>query len=181
MGARIRILLVPQTQLVCQLLAVVLQGEADMEVAGCATSVDEVLVRAHRSEVILVDARRASSEALAVVRAVTSRQLSIRVLALGLAEMEGQIMQYIQAGASGYLLGDDSIDDLLERIRDAHSDQVLVSSGQALYNGERARPPGERDSALGPATRSEEEGQSGYKARISDESKSIQKGDRQRC
>jgi DNA-binding NarL/FixJ family response regulator len=133
MGARIRILLASQVRLVCQLLAAVLQSEADMEVAGCATSVDEVLVRVKKADVVLVHARLGSGEALAIVRAVTSHQLPVKVLTLDLAEPEGQILECIQAGTSGYVLGDDSIDDLLERIRNAYSDQVRVSPSQAIY------------------------------------------------
>ena len=39
--------------------------------------------------------------------------------------------QYVEAGAAGYVLKDDSVDDLVERVRGAHAGQVRVSPGIA--------------------------------------------------
>jgi two-component system, NarL family, nitrate/nitrite response regulator NarL len=46
---------------------------------------------------------------------------------IGLAEAQEQVLQYVQAGAAGYVLQDESLEDLLERVRDAHAGRVRVS------------------------------------------------------
>jgi DNA-binding NarL/FixJ family response regulator len=127
MGANISILLVNQIRLLGNVLAALLEDEPDMEVIGCATSVSQALDLAPRSDVILVNTRMPDGAALELIRAVADAELPARVLALGLAESKEQILHYVEAGAAGYVLKDDSVDDLLQRIRGAHSGQVRVS------------------------------------------------------
>jgi DNA-binding NarL/FixJ family response regulator len=123
----IQVLLVNQIRLLCNVLAAVLEDEPDMEVVGCATSVGEALELAPHSDVILVNTRMADGAAFRLIRAVADAELSTKVLALGLAESKEQVLQYVEAGAAGYVLRDDSVDDMLERIRGAYAGQVRVS------------------------------------------------------
>jgi DNA-binding NarL/FixJ family response regulator len=127
MAAMIRVLLVNQIRLLGHVLAAVLEDESDMEVVGCATSVGEALDLAPKSDVILVNTRMSDGTALELIRAVTDAELPAKVLALGLAESKEQILHYVEAGAAGYVLKDDSVDDLLSRIRGAYTGQVRVS------------------------------------------------------
>jgi DNA-binding NarL/FixJ family response regulator len=127
MGAKISILLVNQIRLLGNVLAAVLEDEPDMEVIGCATSVSQALDLAPKSDVILVNTRMSNGMALEFFQAVSDAELPAKVLALGLAESKEQILQYVEAGAAGYVLKDDSVDDLLQRIRGAHTGQVRVS------------------------------------------------------
>ena len=127
MGAMIRVLLVNQIRLLCNVLAAVLEDEPDMEVVGCATSVTEALDLAPRSDVILVNTRMANGTAIKLIQAVADAELQAKVLALGLAESKEQIFPYVEAGAAGYVLKDDSVDDLLERIRGAYAGHIRVS------------------------------------------------------
>lgn len=127
MGANISILLVNQIRLLGNVLAAVLEDEPDMEVIGCATSVSQALDLAPKSDVILVNTRMSNGMALEFFQAVSDAELPAKVLALGLSESKEQILQYVEAGAAGYVLKDDSVDDLLQRIRGAHTGQVRVS------------------------------------------------------
>jgi DNA-binding NarL/FixJ family response regulator len=127
MGAKISILLVNQIRLLGNVLAAVLEDEPDMEVIGCATSVSQALDLAPKSDVILVNTRMSNGMALEFFQAVSDAELPAKVLALGLSESKEQILQYVEAGAAGYVLKDDSVDDLLQRIRGAHTGQVRVS------------------------------------------------------
>ncbi len=123
----IRVLLVNEIRLLCNVIAAVLEDEPDMEVVGCATSVDQALELTSRSDVILVNSRMSDGATLKLIRAVTEAELPTKVLALGLAESKEQILPYVEAGAAGYVLKDDSVDDLLERIRGAHAGRAPVS------------------------------------------------------
>lgn len=123
----IRVLLVNQIRLLCNVLAAVLEDESDMEVVGCATSVGQALDLAPKSDVILVNTRMPGGAALKLIRDIADAELPAKVLALGLAESKEQILQYVEAGAAGYVLKDDSVDDLLERIRAAHAGRAPVS------------------------------------------------------
>jgi DNA-binding NarL/FixJ family response regulator len=123
----IRVLLVNQIRLLCNVIAAVLEDEPDMEVVGCATSVGEAMDLAPKSDVILVNTQMSDGAALALIRAVADADSPAKVLALGLAESKEKILQYVEAGAAGYVLKDDSVEDLVERIRGANAGRVRVS------------------------------------------------------
>jgi DNA-binding NarL/FixJ family response regulator len=123
----IRVLLVNQIRLLCNVIAAVLEDEPDMEVVGCATSMGEALDLAPKSDVLLVNTQMSEGAALKLIQAVTDADLPTKVLALGLAESKQQILQYVEAGAAGYVLKDDSVEDLVERVRGAHMERVRVS------------------------------------------------------
>lgn len=123
----IRVLLVNQIRLLSNVMAAVLEEEPDMEVVGYATSLDEALKQAPSSDVILVNTRMSDGAALDLIRAVADAELPAKILALGLSESKEQILRYVEAGAAGYVLKDDSVDDLVKRIRGANAGQVRVS------------------------------------------------------
>jgi DNA-binding NarL/FixJ family response regulator len=123
----VRVLLVNQIRLLGHLIAAALEDAPDIEVVGCATSVREALVLAPEADVVLVDVRMPDDAALRLIRCLAATGLSTKVLALGLAESNEQILHYVQAGAVGYVLKDDSVHDMLSRIRDAYTGTVRVS------------------------------------------------------
>jgi two-component system nitrate/nitrite response regulator NarL len=123
----IRVLLVNQILLISNVMAAVLQDEPDMEVVGCVSSIDEALALASKADVALVGTGLAGNMALKVTRAITEANLPVKVLVVGLAESEKEILRYVQAGAAGYVLRDDSVEDLVERIRSAYEEKALFS------------------------------------------------------
>lgn len=123
----IRLLLVDEIQLTCNILAAVLGAEPDIEVVACATGADAALARAAECDVVLVNTDVGSSSSLDLLRSIRDVASAAKVLMLGLTESEEQVLPYIQAGAFGYVLADESVEDLLTRIRTAHQDKALVS------------------------------------------------------
>lgn len=125
--AVIRILLVHEIRLMCSVVAAVLADEPDIEVIGHATTFDEALVRAPQSDVVLISTRLPDQGALKLTESIARDYPETRVLVLGLAEAEEEILRYVEAGASGYVLKDDSVDELLRNIRAVHSGEAVVS------------------------------------------------------
>ena len=123
----IRVLLVNEIRLMCNVIASVLEDEPDIEVVGCATSVDEALARATESDVVLVSTRLPDNGALKLITAIAEADPSVKVLALGLTESKERVLRYVEAGADGYVLKDNSVDEMLTRIRAAYRDKALVS------------------------------------------------------
>jgi two-component system nitrate/nitrite response regulator NarL len=129
MGDMIRLLLMDEIQLTCNILAAVLGDEPDITVVACATGEDDALARVKDCDVVLVSAVALSSgrDVVDLVRAMRETAPETKILMLGLAESEEQILPYVQAGAFGYVLPDDSVEDLLARIRIAYQNKALVS------------------------------------------------------
>jgi DNA-binding NarL/FixJ family response regulator len=123
----IRVLLVNEIRLIGNVIASALEDESDVEIVGGVTSLDEALALAPKSDVVLVSTRLPEGGALKLTSAIAEAHPSVKVLVLGLAETKGQVLQYVEAGAAGYVLKDDSVGDLLSCIRAAQSGEALVS------------------------------------------------------
>jgi two-component system, NarL family, nitrate/nitrite response regulator NarL len=123
----IRVLVVNEQPLMANLIASVLDGEADMVVAGSATSAAGALQRTAEADVLLVSTRLPDGEALKLVQQLTQEYPDKAALVMGVAESEWEILRYVEAGASGYVLRDDSVEELLRHIRAAHAGKARVS------------------------------------------------------
>jgi len=123
----IRVLIVTEIQLIGHAIAAVLSKDPDMQVTGYVASVPDALRLAADSDVALISPRLPDNGALKLTRTLTERFPSLKILALGLTESRSWVLEYVEAGADGYVTKDDTIEDLLRRIRAAHRDQAMVS------------------------------------------------------
>lgn len=123
----IRVLVVNEIRLTCNVIAAVLEEEPDIDVIGLATTVEEALDQISRCDVVLVSTGLPDGAALELTQAITETKSSVKVLALGLAESEAEILHYVETGADGYVLKDDSIDELLRQTRAVQDGEALVS------------------------------------------------------
>jgi DNA-binding NarL/FixJ family response regulator len=77
--------------------------------------------------VILASASLPNDGALSLTENVTAEDPDTKIVVLGMTHAKSQILQYIEAGADGYVLKDHSVDDLLKRVRMAQNDKAIVS------------------------------------------------------
>lgn len=127
----IRLLLVNEFRLMCNVLASVLGDESDIEIVGITTNVEDALAQASKSDVLLVSTRLPNNGALRLTHALNEAEMPVRVLILGLTDTEAEVIKYVEAGAAGYVLQDDSVDELLRNVRAAYQGEALVSPGIA--------------------------------------------------
>jgi DNA-binding NarL/FixJ family response regulator len=123
----IAVLLINEIQLMNNVIAATLEDEADIQIVGSATAVEEALALAPHCDVALISTRLPDNGAVALIRTLTEKHPQVKALALGLAESEEEILQYVEAGAQGYVLRDDSVSELLRSIRAAYNDEALIS------------------------------------------------------
>lgn len=126
---RINLLLVNETRLMGNVIAAALEGEPDIHVVACVTNIDDAMqiVRDKEVDVALVSTRLPDQGALKLTNAITEFKPSTKVLALGLTEEKQHVLRYVEAGATGYVLKDDSLEGLIETIRAAQDGKVFVS------------------------------------------------------
>ena len=126
---RINLLLVNETRLMGNVIAAALEGEPDFNVLACVTNIDDAMkiVREKDVDVALVSTRLPDQGALKLTNAITEFTPSTKVLALGLTEEKQHVLRYVEAGATGYVLKDDSLEGLIETIRAAQDGKVFVS------------------------------------------------------
>jgi DNA-binding NarL/FixJ family response regulator len=104
-----------------------------MEVVAQATATREALnhIQESRCNLVLVSATLEDNGALYLTKRIAQDYPDIKVLVVGLPESKYVILQYVMAGASGYVLQDVTVDRLLENIRAAQEDKALVSPTMA--------------------------------------------------
>ena len=135
----IDLLLVNEIRLMGNVIVAALEDEPDILVVACVTTYDEALdvVRDREVDVALVSTRLPDNGGLRLTSAITEIAPSIKVLALGLTEEKKQVLRYVEAGASGYILKDDSLEDLIEIVRATQEGKVFVSPQIAAAMMER--------------------------------------------
>ena len=135
----INILLVNEIRLMGNVIAAALEDEPDINVVGCVTSLDEAMeiVQEEAVDIALVSTRLPDQGALKLTSAITEHAPATKVLALGLTEEKKRVLRYVEAGAAGYILKDDSLDDLIENVRAAVDNKVFVSPEIAAAMMER--------------------------------------------
>lgn len=135
----INLLLVNEIRLMGNVIVAALEDEPDIHVVACVTTFDEAIrvVREMDVDVALVSTRLPDNGGLRLTSAIAEVDPSIKVLALGLTEEKKRVLRYVEAGASGYILKDDSLDDLVEIVRATQEGKVFVSPQIAAAMMER--------------------------------------------
>jgi len=135
----IHILLVNEIRLMGNVIAAALEDEPDIDVVGRVTTPDEALkiVQEKTVDVVLVSTRLPDQGALKLTTAISEVAPATKVLALGLTEEKKRVLRYVEAGATGYVLKNDSLDDLIDTVRAAQDGRVFVSPKIAAAMMER--------------------------------------------
>jgi DNA-binding NarL/FixJ family response regulator len=125
----IRVIVVHQAKLIANIIASVLSEEPDIHVVSTAVTPEEALGKLERSNcnMILAAATLPNNGALALTETVTESHPNTNVLIIGVPKSESVILQYVMAGAAGYVLQDVPVERLLDNVRAAHQDEALVS------------------------------------------------------
>jgi len=126
---QINLLLVNEIRLMGNVIAAALEDEPDIHVIACVTNMDDAMkiVQEKDVDVALVSTRLPDQGALKLTSAITELTPSTKVLALVLTEEKQRVLRYVEAGATGYVLKDDSLEDLIETVRAAQDGKVFVS------------------------------------------------------
>ena len=125
----IHILIVHEFPLMCNIIASVLDDEPDIKVVGYASSMDDALVCVKSNEVdlALISTLLPNQDAIKLTNLLIQNEPSIKILILGITETRESVLEYIEAGATGYILKESSLDELLSTIRAAYNGRALIS------------------------------------------------------
>ncbi len=125
----IRVMLVDDQDLLRMGLAMVLQNEEDITVAGEAadgfTAVERALEL--RPDVILMDVRMPSLDGIEATRRIIAEMPDARVIVLTTFDLDEYAFGGLNAGASGFLLKDAPAAELVAAIRAVYSGEAIVS------------------------------------------------------
>ena len=102
----IRVLVIHQTRLIANLIANVLREQPEIDVVATAITPAEALAKLEQNQpnMVLVDAKLPDNGALSLTQTVAASYPAVNVLVFGVPQSTDMILQYVIAGASGYVL-----------------------------------------------------------------------------
>ncbi|WP_328808510.1 response regulator transcription factor [Nonomuraea montanisoli] len=140
----IRVVLADDQPLVRAGLRTVLEGTADAHVVGEAgTGAQAVrLARELRPDVVLMDIRMPGMDGIEATQMITSGPPATRVVILTTFDDDDNVYAALRAGASGFLVKDMALDDILTAVRVVAAGDALIAPGvtRRLIEEFAARP-----------------------------------------
>ena len=149
---RIRVLIAEDHTIVRQGLAALLRTEPDLEVIGEASDGLEAIDLAKKlvPDVVLTDVAMRNLNGLEATRQIKKNFPQMKVLVLTVYDNEEMIFQILKAGASGYLVKDSAMTELVSAIRAIQQGESYLSpsiSRKVIDDYIRRAEQGEKGSA----------------------------------
>ena len=127
----IRIILADDHQIVRQGLRILLEAETDMKIVAEADNGRKVLKLAQEllPDVIIMDLSMPELNGIEATRQILSGAPEVKVIALSMHSDSLFVLNMIKSGASGYLLKDCALEELVKAIRAVVDDKTYLSPG----------------------------------------------------
>ena len=148
-----RVLVADDQSMVRAGFRMMLGGEEDMEVVAEASNGLEAIEKAARFDptVVLMDIRMPELDGLEATRRILAADSGARILILTTFDLDEYVYEALRAGASGFVLKDDSPEQLIAAIRTVAAGDALLSPTitrgviQRFVGMPRPTPPRELD------------------------------------
>jgi DNA-binding NarL/FixJ family response regulator len=126
----IKVVLADSHHIMRQGLALLLAGEPDVQVVGeagdCSTTIR--LIQEFSPQVVILDISLPDANGVDATRQIVSRFPPIKVIALSMHSDSLFVLNMLNAGASGYLLKDCAVEELVKAIRTVVTKKIYLSS-----------------------------------------------------
>jgi len=129
----IRVFLAHEHRVMNDAITAVLQDDREIQIVGCALDIGSVLAHPgfYACDVVLVSIKLPDNAALQLLRTIVNRSLDVKVLVTDLIQSTAAILQCVEEGAAGYVYENESITDLVQKIRALSHDEFIVSPSVA--------------------------------------------------
>jgi DNA-binding NarL/FixJ family response regulator len=134
----IHILIAQNSQMVCDALRNTLDKQKDVFVAGCAVTEEELNFLLPHADVALIGTELGRRNIGQLLRDIHLTHPHVKVIVVGVQHDPRTILRYIEAGIIGYILADESLEDMVQKVRAATEGKALVSPDIAARMMERA-------------------------------------------
>ena len=116
---KIRLLLIEDNRLLREGLTALLRKQQDMNVVETVGNGENILaiMKKHKPEVLLLDLGLRYRSSLNVVKLVRKNFSRAKIVIMDLIPAQADVLEFVQAGVSGFILKDATINDFLRTIR----------------------------------------------------------------
>jgi DNA-binding NarL/FixJ family response regulator len=129
----IRVFLAHEHRVMNDAIAAVLQADPEIQIVGCALDLHSALAHPKFGfcDVVLVSIKLPDNAAFQLLRTLASDYPTIKVLVTDLIQSNAAILQCVEEGAAGYVYENESVTDLVRKIRALGQDEFIVSPSVA--------------------------------------------------
>jgi len=113
------VLVIEDNRLLREGLAALLEAQPDFKVVAAAAGANVGLLQLHETKphVVLVDATLGDHDSRRVVESVRKTAPEVRVIVMDLLPAREDVIEFIKAGANGFIVKDATVEDLVRTIR----------------------------------------------------------------
>ncbi|WP_018931778.1 response regulator transcription factor [Gracilibacillus lacisalsi] len=146
--SKIKIIIADDQKIICEGLAVMLNQQSDLEVIATANSGEDVINKTIESkpDVILMDIRMPSMGGITAAKILKEKYPNIKIIMLTTFSQNDYILKALKNGASGYLLKDTDVHQLVDAIYQSLKGQILIPESIQPLLMQQLETSGENDS-----------------------------------
>jgi len=128
MDSKIKVMIADDHSLVRKGLQQILELEEDIEVIGQACDGQEAVDKAIalQPDVILMDINMPKKNGITVIKELKEKHCKSKIIVLTIHDDRQYLLESINSGASGYVMKDEEVDNLIKAIRDVYRGQVYI-------------------------------------------------------
>jgi DNA-binding NarL/FixJ family response regulator len=116
---KIHILLIEDNKLLRDGISSMLNKQKDMSVVGIISNGENILKQmdANKPDIVLLDLGLRNQNSLQIVKLIRQNFLEIKIIVLDLIPLQEDVMNFVRAGVSGFILKDADITEFIKSIR----------------------------------------------------------------
>jgi DNA-binding NarL/FixJ family response regulator len=124
----ISIYIVHEMVLLGNVISSALEDANDIKILGYTSSKEEAVqfLQEHAVDVVLVSSRLPEHGSVDLIKQLQEINQELDFIVIGISEQRETILQYVEAGVSGYVSKNSSIDDLIATIRLASKNMAVL-------------------------------------------------------
>lgn len=125
---KIRLLLIEDNRILRDGITDMLDGHRDVKVVAVSDGKHDTLSKADKvkPDVVLMDLGLDSQNSLDVMQSMKKEFPAIKIIGMGLAPAQADIMEFVQAGADGFILKDATVENMIATIRSVAKGETVL-------------------------------------------------------
>jgi DNA-binding NarL/FixJ family response regulator len=125
---KIRILLIEDNRILREGITDMIKGHRDIKVVAVSDGRHDTLSKARtiKPSMVLMDLGLASQNSLDVLQSMKKEFPAVKIIGMGLAPAQADIMEFVQGGADGFILKDATVENMITTIRSVDGGETVL-------------------------------------------------------
>lgn len=135
---KISVVIIEDNRLLREGITSLINEQADLKVSGAFSERENALVKIFelKPDIVLIDLGLRSQNSLRVVKSIKQRSDEIKIIVMDLMPIENDILDFVKAGASGFILKDAKVNEFIKTINSVAAGEKVLPTHMtgSLFN-----------------------------------------------